>query len=123
MRTWTSPNGVDHLVPAHGPCATCGVGRHTAAASTGGELSLAELAVTRAGQLRAAVAAAAGGELADWEDVYSAADHLQDIAADLRRIARKRGGADWLRAERSEPASSGPGWQLEVATEPREGIG
>lgn len=24
METWTSPNGVDHLVPDNGPCATCG---------------------------------------------------------------------------------------------------
>ena len=27
-RAWTSLNGVRHLVPPHGACATCGISRH-----------------------------------------------------------------------------------------------
>lgn len=100
-RTWISPNGVAHAVPATGPCSTCGQAHPSLT-----ELASSAKAVEMAHKLADAVG------LGNWEDAYAAADWLRDEAALLRAAARDHGGADWLRAERGQP---------EVAPQPRKG--
>lgn len=37
-RAWMSPNGVQHLVPPCGACATCGISRHEVCVYCGGDI-------------------------------------------------------------------------------------
>jgi len=97
FRSWVSANGVTHLVPPNGPCATCG-GAHPSLT----ELASAAKAVEMAHKLADAVG------LGRWEDAYAAADWLRDEAALLRAAAKDHGGADWLQEERAAWAGHCP---------------